>query len=235
MGIEALKKMSLTDLLEIDASKLTSEEVAYIEKRLVKEANRRLTRLKKAKKLSASKTTRKERKGFKSYTAPKGYKPAKAGSNRLVSSTSKRKKPIDARNKRVKNVTEVQTFLKKKSTRIRELNAQEQRYKKVISDAIGRDVNLTSRQMKRISRLMGKAEELAGLDPTTKKISGSPRLLALIVDIVKSSKYIKNDDVEKILETAITEGYESAQQLINDLNEEDAEGLEMLDDDDVNS
>lgn len=233
--IDKLKKMKLTELIEIDASKLTAEEVKYVETRLIREANRRLRRLKESKKLSASKITRKERKGFKSYTAPKGYKPTKTGSNRLISTTSKRKKPIDTRNKRVKNVTDVQNFLKKKTTRIRELNAQEQRYKKVISDAVGHDVNLTSRQMKRLSRLMSKAEELAGLDPTTKKMSGSPRLLALIVDIVKSPKYIKNDDVEKILEKTVTEGYEKAQRLINDLNDEDAEGLDIYDDDDFNN
>lgn len=234
MSIEQLKTMSLDDLLNIDASRLTSEEIAYVEKRLVKEANRRLSRLKKAKRLSASKITKKERKGFKSFKTPKGYKQAKAGSNRLISSTSRKKKPIDVRNKRAKNVTDIQSFLKKKTTRIRELNAQEVRYRKVINDALGKDLNLSSRQLKRVSKLMSKAQELAGLDPTTKKMSGSPRLLGLVVDMVRSKKYIKNEDVEKILVKAIEEGYEEAQRLINDLNEEDNKGFDLTDDDDFN-
>ena len=49
--------------------------------------------------------------------------------------------------------------------------------------------------------------------------------------ITKKIEYIKNEDAEKIINTAITEGYEQAQQLLNDLNEEDAEGLDMDDDD----
>ena len=201
--IEELKKMKISDLVDIDVSRLTSDEVAYIERRLVKEANRRLSRLKKARKTASAKLTRKERKGFKSYKAPKGYKPKTAGSNKLIVPGTK-KKPIDLRNKRVKNVTDIQTFLKKKTTRIRELNAQEQRYKKVISDTLGKDLNLSSRQMKRISRLMEKAKEIAGLDGTSKKMSGSPRLLA--------------------------------QQLINELNDEDSKGItidfDLGDDDD---
>ncbi len=233
--IEKLKKMTLSELVDIDTSRLTAEEVSYVEKRLVKEANRRLRRLKEAKKLSASKISRKERKGFKSYTASKGYKPASKGGNRLIAKG--KRKSIDVRNKRVKNVSDIQSFLKKKTTKIRGINAQEQRYRKVINDAVGRDVKLTSRQLKRISRLMSKAEEIAGIDPTNKKMSGSPRLLSLIVDIVKSSKYVKNEDVEEILMSAITEGYEEAQRLLNDLNDEDAEGLDIdydVDDDDDN-
>ena len=230
MGIEELKIMSLEDLLDIDASHLTAQEVAYVEKRLVKEANRRLTRLKKAKKLSASQTTKSERKGFKSYSAPKGYKPVKVGSTRLISITSKRKKPIDVRKKRVRNVTKVQTFLKKKSTKLRNLTEKERRYEKVIRDTVGKSVNLTSRQLKRIGRLMEKAKELAGLDPRSKKMAGSPRMLEILIEAVKSRKYVKNDEVEKILSTAITEGYEKAQEQLNKLNNEDAEGLDIFDD-----
>ena len=224
-----LKKMSLSDLVNIDASKLNAEEVAYVEKRLVKEANRRLSRLKKSGKISNAKITRKERKGFKTYKAPKGYKPKIAGGNTLYGKG--KKKPINTRNKRVSNVADVQDFLKKKTTRVREIDKQTARYKKVIEDTTGRSV--TPRQAKRIGRLMGKAEELAGLDPTTKKTAGSPKLLAIVTDIVKSSKYIKNEDAEKIINTAITEGYEKAQELLNELNEEDAEGLEIDDDIDI--
>lgn len=230
MSIEQLKKMKLKDLIDIDASKLTSNEVAYIERRLIKEANRRLRRLKEARKLGASKITKKERKGFKSYTVPKGYKPSQKGSNRYVSA-NKKKKDIDLRNKRAKNVTEVQDFLKKKTTRLREISAQEERYRKVINEAVGKDVHLTDRQLKRVSRLMSKAQELWGIDPTTKKMAGSPRVLNLIIDLVKSRKYIKNNDIEVILITARDEGYEQAQRLLNDLNDEDNEGLDVYDDD----
>ncbi len=225
--IDQLKKMTLNDLINIDTSKLNAEEVAYVEKRLVKEANRRLSRLKKSGKSSSAKISRKERKGFKTYKAPKGYKPKTVGGNTVYGSG--KKKPINVRNKRVKNASEVQDFLKKKTTKVREIDKQTARYQKVIEDATGRHV--TGRQAKRVGRLMSKAEELAGLDPTTKKTAGSPKLLAIVVEIVKSSKYIKNEDAEKIINTAITEGYEQAQQLLNDLNEEDAEGLDMDDDD----
>ena len=226
MNLEQLKQMSLNDLVNIDASKLNAEEVAYVEKRLIKEANRRLSRLKKSGKISNAKITRKERKGFKSYKAPKGYKPKTAGGNTVYGGG--KKKPINVRNKRVSNVADVQDFLKKKTTRVREIDKQTARYMKVIEDTTGRKV--TGRQAKRVGRLMSKAEELAGLDPTTKKTAGSPKLLAIVVEIVKSSKYIKNDDAEKIINTAITEGYEKAQELLNELNEEDAEGLDIIDD-----
>ena len=224
--LEQLKKMSLSDLIDIDTSKLNAEEVAYVEKRLVKEANRRLSRLKKSGKSSSAKLSRKERKGFKTYKAPKGYKPKTAGGNTVYGGG--KKKPVNIRNKRVKNASDVQKFLKKKTTKIREIDKQTARYQKVIEDTTGRHV--TGNQARRIGRLMSKAEELAGLDPTTKKTAGSPRLLAIVVEIVKSSKYVKNEDAEKIINTAITEGYEKAQELLNDLNEEDAEGLELDDD-----
>ena len=226
MNIEQLKQMSLNDLVNIDASKLNAEEVAYVEKRLIKEANRRLSRLKKSGKISSAKITRKERKGFKSYKAPKGYKPKVAGGNTVYGGG--KKKPINVRNKRVSNVADVQDFLKKKTTRVREIDKQTARYMKVIEDTTGRTV--TGRQAKRVGRLMSKAEEMAGLDPTWKKTAGSPKLLALVVEIVKSSKYIKNEDAEQIINTAITEGYEKAQELLNKLNEEDAEGLDIEED-----
>ena len=228
MSVEELKKMKLKDIVDIDASKLTSEEVAYIERRLVKEANRRLSRLRKARKIGATKLTTKEKRGFKSYQAPKGYKPSKEGSNRYVKG---KRKSIDLRNKRVSNVSDIQDFLKKKTSRVSGVKAQEERYKKVIRDTLGKDINISSRQAKRISKLMGKASELAGLDPTNKKMSGSPRLLALIVDIVKSREYIKNDEAEEIIMTAITQSYEEAERLLKDLDEEDEEGFDVLEDD----
>lgn len=230
--IEELKKMKISDLVDIDVSRLTSDEVAYVERRLVKEANRRLSRLKKARRMSSAKITRKERKGFTSYKAPKGYKPKSAGSNRYVATG--KKKPIDLRNKRIKNVTEVQSFLKKKSTRIRELNAQDQRYLDVIRQTLGRDVKLTRSQMKRVNRLMNKAQELAGLDPTSKKMKDSPRLLDVIIDIVKNRKYVKKDDAEKIIDEVVRNGYEKGQELLNKLNKEDEKGT-TLDFDDENN
>ena len=235
MSIEELKQMSLKDLLDIDASRLTSEEVAYVEKRLVKEANRRLRRLKQAKKLTSAKLTKKERKGFTSFKTPKGYKPKTAGSNKLVSKTSRKKKPIDVRNKRAKNVTEVQSFLKKKTSKIKGINKQDENYRKVISKTMGREINLTDRQLRRVSRLMEKAKELLGItDEQHKKLSGSPvqNVLATVIDIVKSRKYIKVDDALDLIDVTIHEGYEKTQRIINDLNEEDADGLD-IDYDDV--
>lgn len=232
MKLEQLKKLKLNDLLVIDASKYGREEVAYIEKRLVKEANRRLTRLKQAGKLSQAKITKTERKGFTSYKPPKGYKPKEEGSNKYIVPNT-RKKAIDLRNKKAQNVTKIQKFLEKKTTRVREINVQAERYRDVIRKTLGNSkLKISDRQLKRISKLMSKAEELAGLDSTTKKTSGSPRLLNVIVDIVKNRKYIKNDDAEEIIKEAVTGGYENAQRLLNKLNEEDSEEVTIDDYDD---
>lgn len=219
-----LKSLKLNDLLSLDFGKLTSTELAYVEKRLSQTANRRIKRLKETKKIGQAKLTRSEKSGFKPYKAPKGYKPVSEGGN-LLKKEGKRK-PINLRNKRLKQATKIKEFLEKKTSKVKEIDAQLERYKDVIKKTTGYEKNITDRQAKRISRLMEKAREM-GISNEGKKFSGSPKVLQLIVDIVKSKDYIKNADAEIIIQDAINNGYESAQRLLNTLNEEDEDGDEF--------
>lgn len=231
MSVEELKKLSLDDLLNVDASKLTTEEVAYLEKRLTQTANRRIKKLRQAKKVGLTKLSAKEKRGFKTYSAPKGYKPKTSTKGVYVSVTPKgRKKTINVRNKKAKNVKDIQDFLKKKTSTVKGVDTQLERYKNVIKNTTGYEGNITDRQAKRISKLMEKAKEM-GLNTGdgNKKLSGSPRVLSLIVDIVKQRKYVKNDDAEQIIQKAIEEGYEEAQNTLHKLKKEDAEGLDVDD------
>lgn len=213
--LSKLKAMTLDDLLNVDLSKLKEDEVAYIESRLLRVANTRLNKLRKHKKLSMAKLSRKEKKGFKKFQKPKAKK-------------GKKTKPVNVRNKRIKNVNAIRDFLNKKTSKVTEVDKQLERYIDVIRKTLGdSSLNITKTQAKRISRLMEKAKELNVNTGANKKMSGSPRLLALIVDIVKSSDYVTNDEAINIIETAITEGYESAQEQLNNLFEEDIEGVEI--------
>ena len=62
---------------------------------------------------------------------------------------------------------------------------------------------------------------------TNKKFSGSPYVLQMIVNIVKSREYIKNDEAEQIINDAIENGYESAQRMMNQLLNEDEDGIDI--------
>lgn len=234
MSVEELKKLSLDDLLNVDASKLTTEEVAYIEKRLTQTANRRIKKLRQAKKVGLTKLSAKEKRGFKVYTAPKGYKPKTSTKGIYTATTPKgRKKTINVRNKKAKNVGEIQDFLKKKTSTVKGVDTQLERYKNVIKNTTGYEGNITDRQAKRISKLMEKAKEMGiNTGEGNKKLSGSPRVLSLIVDIVKQRKYVKNDDAEEIIKKAIEEGYEEAQKQIEEMKKEDSKGLDVGSSDD---
>ncbi len=84
---------------------------------------------------------------------------------------------------------------------------------------------------------MKKAEELYGLGNENKKFSGSPIVLQTIVDIVKSRKYIRNEDAEEIIQEAIDRGYKSAQNLMKeflDIDEDtESDDIDFLTDDDM--
>ena len=220
-----LKSLKLNDLLNLDFGKLTSTELAYVEKRLSQTANRRIKRLKETKKIGQAKLTRSEKAGFKPYKAPKGYKPVSEGGN-LLKKAGKRKS-INVRNKRLQQATRIKEFLEKKTSKVKEIDAQMERYKDVIKKTTGYEKNITDRQAKRISRLMEKAREMGIGGEGNKKFSGSPKILQLIIDIVKSKDYVKNADAEIIIQDAINNGYESAQRLLNNLNEEDEDGDEF--------
>lgn len=231
MTIEELKKMTLKDIVNIDASKLTTEEVAYIEKRLVQASNRRVKRLKESGKIGLTKLSKKEKRGFTPYKVPKGYT-AKTGTKGVYMPKEKKKgkkKSINVRNKRVKNISEMQEFLKKKTSTVTGVDTQMNRYKDVIRKTTGYEGNITDRQAKRVSKLMEKAKEMGITNDANKKLSGSPRLLSLILDIVKQRKYVRNDEAELIIQKAIEEGYESAQETLSKLRNEDKIGLDIDD------
>lgn len=233
MSIEELKKMKLDTLLKVDASKLTTEEVAYVEKRLVQSANRRIKRLRESKKLGLTKLTKKEKRGFSTYKTPKGYKPKSSakGVYEITKKTKGKRRSINVRNKRVSNVSDLQEFLSKKTSTVKGIETQLERYKNVIKNSIGYEGNITDRQAKRISKLMERAKEMGINNDANKKFSGSPRLLSMIVDIVKAKKYIKNDEAELIISRAIEEGYQEAQKTLSRLRQEDAEGLDIDEED----
>ena len=64
MDLKVLKGMRLEDLLNMDYGSLKEEEVAYVEKRLVKATNQRIKRLKDKGLISQSHLTAKEKKGL---------------------------------------------------------------------------------------------------------------------------------------------------------------------------
>lgn len=233
MSIEELKKMKLDTLLKVDASKLTTEEVAYVEKRLVQSANRRIKRLRESGKIGLSNISKREKRGFSTYKTPKGYKPKSSTKGVYVKTAKKkgRRNTLNVRNKRISNVSKMQEFLSKKTSTVKGIETQLERYKNVIKNTTGFEGNITDRQAKRISKLMERAREMGISNDANKKNSGSPRLLSMIVDIVKAKKYIRNDEAEQIIAKAIEEGYQEAQKTISKLRQEDAEGLDIDEED----
>lgn len=226
MDLKVLKGMRLEDLLNMDYGSLKEEEVAYVEKRLVKATNQRIKRLKDKGLISQSHLTAKEKKGLSVYKAPKGGVRVTRGGKTVR---------VNIRNKRLKSLNKARDVLLKKTSKASEITSQEERYRKVISDQLGKDVKIDRRRLKRIGKLMAKAEEIYGMGDTNKKFSGSPVVLQTIVDIVKSRKYIKNDEAEEIIMEAIENGYKSAQSLMReflDIEEEEGADIDFLTDND---
>ena len=227
MDLKFLKGLSLEDLLNVDYTKLTEEEVAYVEKRLVRAANKRINKLKKAGLISQAKLSAKAKKGISTYKAPK---------NRIKVTRGGKKVTINVRNKRVKSANRARDILLKKTSTVSGVKSREEVYRKVISDTLGKDVKLDRRRLKRIGKLMKKAEELYGLGTTNKKFSGSPFVLQMIVDIVKSRKYVRNEDAEEIINEAIENGYKKAQELMNELlkaSDDESTDIDFITDDDL--
>ena len=222
MDLKTLKGLKLEDLLDVDYSQLKEDEVAYVERRLIKTVNKRITRLKETGLISQSHLTAKEKKGLSAYKPPKGGMKMTKGGKTVK---------INIRNKRIKSANKARDILMKKTSKAEAITDQEARYRKTISDTLGRNIKLDRRRLKRVGRLMKKAEELYGMGTTNKKFSGSPYILQMIVDIVKSREYVKNDEAEEIINEAIERGYEAGQKLLNALTDEDEDGLEFTDDD----
>lgn len=222
MDLKMLKGMKLEDLLDVDYSKLNEEEIAYVEKRLVKTANRRIQRLKQEGLISRSRLSAKEKKGFTSYKAPK---------SRMKTTRGGKQVRINVRNKLIKNANKVKDMLKKKTSKAQGISESDIRYREVIGETLGHEVKLDKRRLRRVNKLMKKAEELYGLGSTNKKFTGSPQILQTIVDIVKSRDYVTNDRAEMIIQEAIDNGYKSAQDLMRKMFEEDEEGIDFTFDD----
>ena len=218
MDLKMLKGMKLDDLLDVDYTKLTEEEVGYVEKRLVRTANRRIAKLRKEGLISRSRLSAKEKKGFTGYKAPKSRTRVTRGGKTVR---------INVRNKLVKSANKVREALLKKTSKASGISESDLRYKQVISDTLGHDVKLDKRRLKRVNKLMKKAEELYGMGKDNKKLTGSPQILQTIVDIVKSRDYIKNDEAEQIIQESIENGYKSAQEMMNKILDEDEEGIEL--------
>lgn len=217
MDLKMLKGMKLDDLLNVDYTKLTETEVAYVEKRLIKAVNKRLNILKQSGQLSRSKLTKSERKGVTPVDTSKRTRVTRGG--KTVS--------VNVRNKLIKASNKARNILLKKTSKETGISAQDQRYKDVISKTLGKEVKLDKRRLKRVNNLMKKAEELYGMGVTNKKFTGSPFILQTVVDIVKSRDYIKNDEAERIIEEAIENGYESAQRMMKQLLDEDKDGIDI--------
>ena len=226
MDINTLKGLKLEDLLDVDFSQLKEDEIAYVEKRLIKNVNRRLSKLKQAGLIASSRLTSREKKGMTAYKPPKG---------RVRTTRGGKTVRINVRNKRIKSANKARDILLKKASTLSGVKERDKIYleniNKTLSDSFGRTVKLDKRRLKRVGRLMKKAEELYGLGVTNKKFSGSPYILQMIVDIVKSREYVRNEEAEEIINEAIEQGYEAGQRLLNALTEEDEDGLDFIPDD----
>ena len=227
MDLKMLKGMTLEDLLNVDYTGLKENEVTYVEKRLVKAVNKRVNRLKETGLIAHTRLTAKEKKGMTAYKAPKGGVKTTRGGKTIK---------INIRNKRIRSANKAREILSKKTSRVSGISEQELRYKKVISDTLGKDVKLDRRRLKRIGKLMKKAEELYGMGNTNKKFTGSPFIVQTVVDIVKSRKYIKNDEAEEIIQEAVEHGYKSAQNLMKEFldidEDQESTDIDFLDEDD---
>lgn len=212
-----LKGMSLEDLLNLDYTQLKENEVAYVEKRLIKTVNRRINKLKQSGMISRSKLTTSEKKGLKPVDISKRTRVTRGG--KTVS--------VNIRNKLIKASNKARNILLKKTSKESGISEQDQRYKDVVSKTLGHEVKLDKRRLRRVNKLMKKAQEYYELGQTNKKFTGSPYILQTIVDIVKSRDYITNDKAETIIQEAIENGYESAMRIMKQLLEEDSEGLDV--------
>ena len=218
MDLKMLKGMKLEDLLNVDYTKLNEQEIQYVEKRLIKTVNRRISKLKQSGQLTSSRLSTKERKGMS------GYKPPK---NRVKVTRGGKKITINVRNKLVSSANKARKTLLKTTSTVKGVTEAEERYRKMISEKLGKDLKIDKRRLKRINRLMKKAEELIDMGGTNKKFSGSPIVLQTIVDIVKSRDYITNDKAEQIIMESIDNGYQAGQRMLKQLLDEDSEGTSI--------
>ena len=214
-----LKGMTLEDLLNVDYTKLKEDEIQYVEKRLIRTVNRRINKLKNEGLLTSSRLSNKERKGLTAYKPPK---------DRVRVSRGGKVIKVNVRNKLVKSANKARDILLKKTSTSAGVTDSEERYRKMIGEQIGNsNIRLDKRRLKRINKLMKKAEELYGLGDINKALTGSPKILETIVDIVKSRKYIRNDQAEEIITTALTKGYRAGQDMMNQLLDEDKNGTDI--------
>lgn len=219
MDLKLLKGMTLDDLLNVDYTKLKEEEVQYVERRLIRTVNRRINKLKTEGLLTSSRLSSQERKGLTTYKAPK---------DRVRTTRGGKPIRINVRNKLVKSANKAREILMKKTSTATGVTESEERYRKMIGEQIGNsNIRLDKRRLKRINKLMKKAEELYALGDINKALTGSPQILQTIVDIVKSRKYVRNDQAEEIIGTALNKGYRAGQEMLNQLLDEDKNGTDI--------
>ena len=218
-----LKNLSLSELLNLDASRLSANEVAYIEKRLSRTANLRRNKLKENKLKGLSSALNKAKKPFTRTTA----KDVKNVRYKIDGKTVKRRGNL--RNKQLENISRLKQFLNDPTSTVKGTQKTIRNLQELVRKTSGSDRTLNKKELKRFFKLWDKARELMGGTMKVGKKDGSP-VWKQIVELLKSSsndKYIRNDEIMNVLEKTIEKEYEDAQELINELNEEDQDGFEV--------
>ena len=211
-----LKKMKLPELLNVDLTRLNTPETEYVEKRLLRVAKTRVKALK------ADKTAR--------------LSPALSRHDTKLQSTrsvlKKRKSPVkNVRAKMVHNIVGLVSLLKDKDSTVKGATDTVNGLKRLVNKVAGTEKGMNDRQLKRFFRLWDKARELYGGEnvPDINKKGGSP-VWKRLIELVTSNKYIKNDEILDEINKTITADYERKQALLAELEDEEAEMLDLYED-----
>lgn len=196
-----VRKMSLKELLELDSSTLTSEESEVVERRLIQYANKRIKNVKKDKLAKYGGVRKRE---FKEY------KPRKNAS-------AKNRRGNVVRSRRIKNIENVRSFLKDKTT-VTEARKRVRDIIKTVKEQTG--LNLKPRQLKKFFRIWKYAKELMGGDEEAVKGKYS-KVWQAIAQAVKEGK--SEDEALEIAENTIRKEYEYRKEFAKNLDAEENE------------
>ena len=87
----------------------------------------------------------------------------------------------------------IKDMLKKKTSKAQGISESDIRYREVIGETLGHEVKLDKRRLRRVNKLMKKAEELYGLGSTNKKFTGSPQTIPVThLSLAKSATASKS-------------------------------------------
>ena len=211
-----LKRMSNKQLLELDLKQLNTEQIRYVESRLVNEYNKRVRTLKRHRLGKQSNLTKKElRRKAKTVTRiPKGKK---------------------ERNVRMANIESIRATLSKKTSTVAGVRGQQASFIKKFKEVAGITGRINSTVRKRIIDLISKARELYGGEyiPELGKKGGSPTWK--IIYEVATNNNLSDEERLRIISETIENGYRAGQDLLEELeqeeDEEDTEELEFDEDD----